>query len=362
MPLHLPQLDDTSYRKLVDEMIAAIPRYSGDWNNYNPSDPGITIIELLAYVASTLLYRIDRVSNRAYLNYLRLLAGAAGTESRLLLKQERRSGLDPDYVALLECLVRFESRPFESWTNEELGELQSTAYRYIRRPYRGITEKDFHGLVLQALASFGAGRDTSDDGMPVDSFANYDERNAQVEIILLAPVQGNDPSYYVPRFEENACELRRRPPVIGDTFEECRRFVADFLEPRRLIGTRLHVGGPRRSVVDVTVRVVCEIFYDHKRVLSDVCRTALQYLDPMDPPEHAARSYGASVRRNLFEQTIKAVRGVGEVLSSDFVYADNRLAAHAAQSAGGHALPVEGFLLGRSLRVEHVTKHYGGPT
>ncbi len=362
MPLKLPHLDDTSYRKLVDEMIAAIPRYSGDWNNYNASDPGITIIELLAYVASTLLYRIDRVSNRAYLNYLRLLAGAAGREGRRLLEEERRSGQDPDYIALLECLERFEAKAVETWTNEDLGLLQSTAYRYIRRPYRGVTEKDFHGLVLEALDLFRQSRAFGDDvvGLPSESFALYDDAAAEVQIILLAPDQSNDLIHYDRRVSDNSCEYRRRPAETNDTFEACSRFVGEYLAPRRLIGTRLRVGGPRYSAVDVTVRVVCEMFYARERVLADVCRTALQYLDPLEPPEQAARRYGAPVRRNLFEQTLKGVRGVGEVLDSNFAYADDRLAR--SVSRAGHAVPVEGFLQVRSFTAVHVNKNYGGRT
>src|SRR5690349_4133941 len=50
MPLPLPNLDDRSYTDLVEEARRLIPTYAPEWTNHNPSDPGIMLIELFAYL------------------------------------------------------------------------------------------------------------------------------------------------------------------------------------------------------------------------------------------------------------------------------------------------------------------------
>ena len=46
MTLPVPNLDDRSWKQIVDEAVRLIPRYCPEWTNHNASDPGITLIEL----------------------------------------------------------------------------------------------------------------------------------------------------------------------------------------------------------------------------------------------------------------------------------------------------------------------------
>ena len=45
-----PKLDDRTYADIVAEAVRLIPRYCPDWTNHNPSDPGITILELCSWM------------------------------------------------------------------------------------------------------------------------------------------------------------------------------------------------------------------------------------------------------------------------------------------------------------------------
>ena len=45
-----PKLDDRTYADIVAEAMRLIPRYCPEWTNHNPSDPGITIVELTAWM------------------------------------------------------------------------------------------------------------------------------------------------------------------------------------------------------------------------------------------------------------------------------------------------------------------------
>jgi len=66
-------LDDRTYKDLVDECILRIPRYCPEWSNFNPSDPGITLIELFAWLTDQMQLRFNQVPRRNYVAFLELL-------------------------------------------------------------------------------------------------------------------------------------------------------------------------------------------------------------------------------------------------------------------------------------------------
>lgn len=73
MPLLLPNLDDRKWAELVDEGRALIPVYGPEWTDHNVSDPGITLIELLAWIAEMDIYELNQVSDRERLKFLKLV-------------------------------------------------------------------------------------------------------------------------------------------------------------------------------------------------------------------------------------------------------------------------------------------------
>jgi predicted phage baseplate assembly protein len=73
MVLPVPKLDDRTFQDLVNEAKRLIPRYCPEWTDHNVSDPGVTLIELFAYMVDLLLYRINRVPERNYIKWLEML-------------------------------------------------------------------------------------------------------------------------------------------------------------------------------------------------------------------------------------------------------------------------------------------------
>ena len=71
----LPQikLDERTFQDLVDEAKLRIPRYTPEWSNHNVSDPGVTLIELFAYMVDQLLYQINRVPEKNYRAFLDMI-------------------------------------------------------------------------------------------------------------------------------------------------------------------------------------------------------------------------------------------------------------------------------------------------
>ncbi|MEO0841431.1 MAG: putative baseplate assembly protein [Cyanobacteria bacterium J06643_5] len=66
-------LDDRTFQDLVDECILRIPRYCPEWTNYNPGDPGITLVELFAWLTDQMLLRFNQVPRRNYVTFLEML-------------------------------------------------------------------------------------------------------------------------------------------------------------------------------------------------------------------------------------------------------------------------------------------------
>ena len=73
MVLPAPKLDDRTFQDLVNETKRLIPRYCPEWTDHNVSDPGVTMIELFAYMVDILLYRVNRVPERNYIKWLEML-------------------------------------------------------------------------------------------------------------------------------------------------------------------------------------------------------------------------------------------------------------------------------------------------
>ena len=83
MPLQLPVLDDRRFADLVSEGRGLIPIYAPEWTNHNPSDPGITLVELFAHISEMLIYRLDRVTTANIAAFLNLLDGKSRTALEL---------------------------------------------------------------------------------------------------------------------------------------------------------------------------------------------------------------------------------------------------------------------------------------
>jgi hypothetical protein len=73
MPIPLPNLDDRRWADLVDEGRSLISAYSTEWTDFNPSDPGITLMELFAWVAEMDIYQLNRVPDRHKRKFLELI-------------------------------------------------------------------------------------------------------------------------------------------------------------------------------------------------------------------------------------------------------------------------------------------------
>ncbi|KFA94824.1 LamG-like jellyroll fold domain-containing protein [Archangium violaceum] len=115
--LKLPRLDDLTHAGLVEEARALIPMLAPEWTDHNPSDPGITLLEMFAWLTELTVYRLDQVPERSYWTFLKLLNG-------------------PDW------------NPEDTSTQALEVAIRDTV-RELRERYRAVTPEDFERLVLE---------------------------------------------------------------------------------------------------------------------------------------------------------------------------------------------------------------------
>ncbi|HEX8454338.1 MAG TPA: putative baseplate assembly protein [Longimicrobium sp.] len=73
MPLIVPRIDDRDYTQILSEALARIPVHNPEWRNFNDADPGVTLLQLFAFMTDSLLYRANLIPERNRLKFLELL-------------------------------------------------------------------------------------------------------------------------------------------------------------------------------------------------------------------------------------------------------------------------------------------------
>lgn len=73
MALPTPKLDDRTFQDIVREARSMIPRYCPEWTDHNLSDPGMTLVELFAWMVDITLYRMNKVPEKNYIKFMDLI-------------------------------------------------------------------------------------------------------------------------------------------------------------------------------------------------------------------------------------------------------------------------------------------------
>src|SRR6266496_3478761 len=73
MALPIPNLDDRRFQDLVNESKRLVQQRCPEWTDHNVHDPGVTLIELFAWMTDQVIYRLNRVPDKVYVKFLELL-------------------------------------------------------------------------------------------------------------------------------------------------------------------------------------------------------------------------------------------------------------------------------------------------
>jgi hypothetical protein len=94
MPLNPINLDDRSFQDLVDMATESVRQNAPEWTDLSAGDPGIVLLELFSHLTEVMIYRLNRLPLKVYVECLRLMLGvqrrppaAAVAKLRFTLKQ-----------------------------------------------------------------------------------------------------------------------------------------------------------------------------------------------------------------------------------------------------------------------------------
>jgi hypothetical protein len=73
MTLRAPNLDDRNFQQLVDEAKRIIRTNCPEWTDLSVGDPGTVLLEVFAFLTETMIYRLNRLPEKAYVEFLRLI-------------------------------------------------------------------------------------------------------------------------------------------------------------------------------------------------------------------------------------------------------------------------------------------------
>ena len=292
----LPTLSTKDYATLVDELTAAIPKYSDNWTDRNMSDPGMTLLQLLAWLGDASLYRIDAVPTELYLNFAHWLLGASGEAIDLLVRDLERDILRDDRgraIYLGGAVVVYDPKRLDlavylhalaSGTQVDLDVLRKRTVDYWRSPYRAVTLLDFEQLAAEVTASV-APEAIHDkialvvvriegpfiEVFPVVAFQfDYDT-------ILTAPSMPGLPLMSLAASIKSGTMhyAASKAKALADA-------VRLYLEPRRILGTPVDVRPPTFNPVTLSIRVAALALADPASVLSRLLAALRSMLSPID--------------------------------------------------------------------------------
>src|SRR5215218_8086253 len=130
MPLTVPTLDSRTYQQLLDEALRRIPVHNPEWTNFNEADPGVTLIELFAFLTESLLYRANQIPERNRLAFLSLLGVPLqpASSARGVVTLSNESGVQQTITLHEDIEVRAGQVPFRTEIGVDVLPVEARAY------------------------------------------------------------------------------------------------------------------------------------------------------------------------------------------------------------------------------------------
>lgn len=267
MSLPIPNLDKINFEEFVKEAKSLIPIYDPEWTNHNPSDPGITLIELFAWLCEMVMYRIDQVPDDNYQRFIELLG------IKLNDGEELASGIRRGVEQLSECTRAVTANDFEKLAYKAVIEKPGLIDVFPDIALRTIcyTNRNLEDIATAEKESFG-----------------------HISIILITVTQ----------------EQMKFMKMHNDIKE----FVKEYLSAHKLLTNRIHVVDPDYK----EVRIKMQIAANDKKIVNTVKEVVAKYLDPISG---GADKKGWPIGRNLYTSDlyylVEGITGVDHVIRLD---------------------------------------------
>jgi hypothetical protein len=258
VPIPLPNLDDRDFDDLIGEARALIPVLYPEWTDHNPSDPGIVLVELLAWLTEMLLFQVNQIPEANTRKFLELLGGPQWS---------------PPATGGLDAAIRLTMRD-------------------LHERYRAATPADYEYLVLENWP-----RSAEAAGLTpvrrVRCVPGRDLTAADPEALAPAHV-----SVVVLPEPGSAQDTHPRPA------EALTAALHRFLDPRRILTVRHHVVAP--EYVDIGVSANLALYKDSppQDALDDAQNRLLGFFHPL---HGGASRDGWPFGQNVYPSEVYAV-------------------------------------------------------
>ncbi len=263
MSIAIPNLDRMNFEELVKEAKSLIPIYNPEWTNHNLSDPGITLIELFAWLCEMMIYRIDQVPDENYIHFLNLLG------VKLNDGEELESGIRRGVEQLSECTKAVTAEDFEK-----------LAYEAVMEKH-GIKEW-FPEISVRTICY--SNRD-------LENSKTDNEKLGHISIILITDVIDQM------KFMKEHSDIRN--------------YVKQYLLDRKLLTNRVHVVDPDYQ----EIRINMQIAANDLKISDTVKKVIEEYLNPI---RGGADKKGWPLGRNFYSSDlyylVEGIPGVEHVI------------------------------------------------
>lgn len=234
MNLPLPNLDDRTYADLVEEAISQISVEYPEWTDHNPTDTGIILIELLAWLTEMTLYQVNQITDENKACFVSLLKGKQWELSKVSA-QERRDSLQSEIKQTLSDL---------------------------RRPYWAVTIKDYEQLVLEDWNNSPQSKDNK-----IARVKGLAQRNLKLENI--------------DTFATGHISLVVVPQVKTDE-NNSHKELMQFLEGRKLLTTRLHIVEPEYVSISIEAELILKDGAKEEELKEKARKEIKDFFDPLN--------------------------------------------------------------------------------
>jgi hypothetical protein len=264
VPISIPNLDDMTWEDLVREGRSLIPAWAPEWTNHNPSDPGITLIELFAFLSEVLIYRINRISDDHIVEFLKLMNG-------------------PGWA------------PVKSLSDEKINAIGKLLHPRL------VTTSDYERMLIANRE-----RLTLSTGETVARVKCVGESDLD---LLDATPEPQSASGHM-----SVVVLSDRLPTPS---KELLRRIKHFLEPRKLLTTRLHIVPPQYITVGVRATLVLKQDGDWEAIQSGAIDRLQVFFDPLEGGfDRKGWPFGRGVYVSEVYQLLQDIPGVEYVRRS----------------------------------------------
>lgn len=316
MSFELPDLDSRSGAQLLAELTRRIPMFTSKWTDFNDSDPGVTLLQLLCWVGESLLYQANALPIETQRNFLRLVLGLAFSTNSTAYSLAAEKNNDFAFLALRRVLAAIEAgQPLSR------DDIQAAVLEYRRVPYAALTLADTQRIALETNVVIAAMSPATPPRLNVaraDAGAGGDAITVHIlsdaAQVYVKPIAGN-----VTRPDGSARRVLLYQGAAaadpGTPLNTLLGQVRTHLAPRVLAGSRVNVAAARMTFINLRLSAECPPAIKPDNVLDGLASALFAYFQP-----GPAWTYGQPPDLAEVLHVAASVPGVGRITACDLNY------------------------------------------